>query len=69
MSGGAFMAVLRRDLLLAMRRKSEVLTAVFFFVVVAALFPLGIGPELNTLRLVAPGVLWVGALLSSMLAL
>jgi heme exporter protein B len=69
MSGGAFMAVLRRDLRLAMRRKSEVLTAVFFFVVVAALFPLGIGPELNTLRLVAPGVLWVGALLSSMLAL
>ena len=44
MSGGAFMAVLRRDLLLAMRRKSEVLTAVFFFVVVAGLFPLGIGP-------------------------
>ncbi len=65
----AFMAVLRRDLRLAMRRKSEVLTAVFFFVVVAALFPLGIGPELTTLRLVAPGVLWVGALLSSMLAL
>lgn len=65
----AFMAVLQRDVLLAMRRKSEVLTAVFFFVVVAALFPLGIGPELNTLRLVAPGVLWVGALLSSMLAL
>ena len=69
MSGGAFMAVLRRDLLLAMRRKSEVLTAVFFFVVVAALFPLAIGPELNTLRLIGPGVLWVGALLSSMLAL
>jgi heme exporter protein B len=69
MSAQAFMAVLRRDLMLAMRRKSEVLTAVFFFVVVAALFPLGIGPELNTLRLVAPGVLWVGALLSSMLAL
>lgn len=69
MSAGAFMAVLRRDVLLALRRKSEVLTAVFFFVVVAALFPLGIGPELNTLRLVAPGVLWVGALLSSMLAL
>jgi len=56
-------------LTLAMRRKSEVLTAVFFFVVVAALFPLGIGPEANTLRQVAPGVLWVGALLSSMLAL
>lgn len=69
MNAHAFMAVLRRDLQLAMRRKSEVLTAVFFFVVVAALFPLGIGPEMNTLRTVAPGVLWVGALLSSMLAL
>ena len=69
MNTHAFLAVLRRDLTLAMRRKSEVLTAVFFFVVVAALFPLGIGPEANTLRQVAPGVLWVGALLSSMLAL
>jgi heme exporter protein B len=69
MNTHAFLAVLMRDLKLAMRRKSEVLTAVFFFVVVAALFPLGIGPERNTLRLVAPGVLWVGALLSSMLAL
>jgi heme exporter protein B len=65
----AFLAVLRRDLLLAMRRKTEVLTAVFFFVVVAALFPLGIGPEAKLLRLIAPGVVWVGALLSSMLAL
>lgn len=65
----AFWAVVRRDLLLALRRKTEVLTAVFFFVVVAALFPLGIGPEPNTLRLIAPGVLWVGALLCSMLAL
>jgi heme exporter protein B len=52
-----------------MRRKTEVITAVFFFVVVAALFPLGIGPEINTLRLVAPGILWVGALLASMLSL
>ena len=65
----ACLAVLRRDLMLALRRKTEVLTAVFFYVVVAALFPLGIGPEANTLRLIAPGVLWVGALLSSMLAL
>jgi heme exporter protein B len=65
----AFFTVLRRDVLQAMRRKSEVLTSVFFFVVVAALFPLGIGPELKTLRLVAPGILWVGALLASMLSL
>lgn len=65
----AVLAVLQRDLLLALRRKTEVLTAVFFFVVVAALFPLGIGPELNTLRLVAPGILWIGALLACLLSL
>ena len=65
----AFNTVLRRDVLQALRRKSEVLTSVFFFVVVAALFPLGIGPELKTLRLVAPGILWVGALLASLLSL
>ena len=65
----AFQAVLQRDVLLAMRRKTEVLTAVFFFVVVAALFSLGIGPEAKLLRVIAPGILWVGALLSSMLAL
>ena len=65
----AFWAVVQRDLVLAMRRKTEVITAVFFFVVVAALFPVGIGPEINTLRLVAPGILWVGALLASMLSL
>ena len=65
----AFWAVVQRDLVLAFRRKTEVITAVFFFVVVAALFPLGIGPEMNTLRLVAPGILWVGALLASMLSL
>jgi heme exporter protein B len=64
-----YMAVVRRDLSLALRRKSEVMTSVFFFVVVASLFPLGIGPEMSTLRLIAPGVLWVGALLASMLSL
>ncbi|MFZ9989568.1 MAG: heme exporter protein CcmB, partial [Burkholderiaceae bacterium] len=67
MSG--FTAVVKRDVTLAMRRKTEVITAIFFFVVVAALFPLGIGPEMTTLRLVAPGILWVGALLASMLSL
>ena len=41
----AVLAVIRRDLLLAMRRKTEVLTALFFFVIVTSLFPLGIGPE------------------------
>lgn len=64
-----FFTVVMRDLRLALRRKSEVLSAMFFFVVVAALFPLAIGPEPATLRQIGPGVLWVGALLASMLAL
>ncbi len=61
--------LIRRDLVLAMRRRSDVLTTLFFFVIVVSLFPLGIGPELDTLRLIAPGVFWVAALLASMLAL
>jgi heme exporter protein B len=52
-----------------MRRKAEVLNSVFFFVVVAALFPLAIGPEPEMLRQIGPGVLWVGALLATMLGL
>ena len=63
------LAVVRRDLLLAMRRKSEVLTALFFFMIVVSLFPLGIGPEPALLRKIAPGILWVAALLATMLGL
>jgi len=61
--------VVRRDLRLAMRRKTDALTALFFFVIVVSLFPLGIGPEIGTLRQIAPGVLWVAALLATMLSL
>ncbi|CAE6484731.1 MAG TPA: heme exporter protein CcmB [Nitrosomonas nitrosa] len=61
--------VIRRDLLLAMRRQADVLTTLFFFVIVVSLFPLGIGPEMNILRIMAPGVVWVAALLASMLSL
>ena len=61
--------LLRRDVRLAFRRKSEWLSGVFFFVLVAALFPLAIGPEPATLRAIGPGVLWVAALLASMLSL
>jgi heme exporter protein B len=64
-----FAAVARRDLLLALRRRSDVLTTFFFFIIVVSLFPLGVGPEPNTLRIIAPGVVWVAALLASMLAL
>jgi heme exporter protein B len=65
----ALLAIIRRDLLLAMRRKSEVLTALFFFIIVVSLFPLGIGPEPVLLKKIAPGVIWVAALLATMLGL
>jgi heme exporter protein B len=64
-----FIAIVARDLTLAIRRQSDVLSTLFFFVIVVSLFPLAIGPELATLRLIAPGVVWVAALLASMLAL
>ena len=58
-----------RDLLLALRRRSDIATALLFFIIVASLFPLGVGAEPNLLRAIAPGVIWVAALLSSMLSL
>ncbi|HET7765788.1 MAG TPA: heme exporter protein CcmB [Burkholderiales bacterium] len=65
----ALRCVIFRDLRLAARRSSDVLTVALFFVIVVSLFPLGIGPDPKLLRTVAPGVLWVAALLASMLAL
>ena len=61
--------VLRRDLLLALRRRSEVFTVLFFFIVVISLFPLGVGTEDKILKQIAPGVVWIAALLASTLAL
>ena len=66
---GLLVLVIRRDLILAMRRRADVLTTLIFFVMVVSLFPLGVGPEMNMLRKMAAGVLWVAALLSSMLSL
>jgi heme exporter protein B len=65
----AFLPVLRRELLLALRRKGDVLNVLVFFVVVASLFPLGVGPEPNQLRAMAAGVAWIGALLAAVLSL
>ncbi len=62
-------AVLRREIALALRQKGEVLTPLVFFIVIASLFPLGIGPESALLLRMAPGVLWVSALLAAMLSL
>jgi len=64
-----FLCVLRRDLALALRRKSDALNALMFFVVVTTLFPLGVGAERNLLQTIAPGILWVAALLAAMLSL
>lgn len=58
-----------RDLILAWRRRADVLATLFFFIIVVSLFPLGIGPEREMLRTIAPGVVWVAALLASMLSL
>ncbi len=66
---GLLALVIRRDLLLAMRRRADVLTTLIFFVMVVSLFPLGVGPEPDMLRKMASGVLWVAALLASMLSL
>ena len=61
--------IVARDVLLAMRRRADVATTLFFFVIVASLFPLGVGPDPKLLRTMAPGILWVAALLASMLSL
>ena len=62
------LAVAHRDLLLARRRRVEALLPLGFFVVAAGLFPIGVGPEPQTLRQIAPGVVWVCALLAAMLS-
>ena len=63
------MVVLRRDLRVALRRRSDTFSTLIFFVMVVSLFPLGVGPEPQLLRTMAPGVLWVAAMLASMLSL
>ncbi|MDX1266646.1 MAG: heme exporter protein CcmB [Oceanisphaera sp.] len=64
-----FTGVLRRELVSALRRRADILNPLWFFVIVITLFPLGIGPEPTLLARIAPGVVWVAALLSSLLAL
>lgn len=64
----AFLAVYVRDLRLALRRRVEALLPVMFFVVAISLFPLGVGPEPETLRQIAAGIVWVCALLAAMLS-
>lgn len=64
-----FARVYRRDLTLAVRSAGQWMNTLFFFVIVVSLFPLGIGPGPQTLAIIAPGIVWVSALLSMMLSL
>ena len=61
-------AVLRRELLVSLRRRSELFNPLLFFLMVVTLFPLGLGPDGEQLAAIAPGVLWVTALLACLLA-
>lgn len=69
MRNSSFALILLRDLRLAARRRIEVLLPLVFFLVASSLFPFGVGPEPQTLREIGPGIVWVCALLSSMLSL
>lgn len=65
----AFMVLIRRDLILAIRHRAEMANPLLFFVLVTSLFPLGIGANPNLLQAVAPGVIWVAALLAALLSI
>ncbi len=65
----AFWFLLRRDLLLAMRNRAELANPLLFFVMVITLFPLAVGADPNLLSRIAAGIIWVAALLASMLSL
>ncbi|MGL4516701.1 heme exporter protein CcmB [Shewanella sp.] len=65
----AFFTLLQRDLKIAVRHRGDIFNPLLFFVMVVTLFPLGIGPEPQMLARVAPGIIWVAALLASMLSL
>ncbi|MGL5047335.1 MAG: heme exporter protein CcmB [Shewanella sp.] len=65
----AFFTLLQRDLKIAIRHRGDIFNPLLFFIMVVTLFPLGIGPEPQMLARVAPGIIWVAALLASMLSL
>jgi len=64
-----FMLILKRDLTIALRHRDDVFNPILFFIIVVTLFPLSIGPESNMLARIAPGIIWVAAVLSTLLSL
>jgi len=71
MSGltGAFHALLKRDLVLAFRHRGELANPLLFFLMIVTLYPLGVSPEVELLRRIAPGVIWIAALLAALFSL
>ena len=67
-AGIGFVATLRRDLLLAFRRRSDFFNPLAFFLIVCSLFPMGVGPDPKQLAILAPGIMWVVALLACLLS-
>jgi heme exporter protein B len=65
----AFIAMLRRDLLLAFRHRGELANPLLFFLMIVTLYPLGVSPEVELLRRIAPGVIWIAALLAALFSL
>ncbi len=65
----AFITILKRDLTLALRTRSEIANPLIFFIIIVSLFPLAVSPEPGLLKTMAPGIIWVAALLSTMLSL
>ena len=65
----AFYATLKRDLLIAFKKKNDVVNPFMFFIIVVSLFPIGISPESDRLREIAAGVIWISVLLASMLSM
>jgi heme exporter protein B len=63
------MALLKRDLLLAYRSRGDLLNPLMFFMIVTSLFPLAVSPDPKLLGVIAAGVIWVGALLATLLSL
>ncbi len=65
----AFFSIVKRDLLIAVRHRAEILNPLIYFIIITALFPLAISAEKNDLILITPGIIWIAALLSSLLSL
>ena len=65
----SFILLLKRDLILAVRHRAEMINPLLFFILVTSLFPLGIGANPNLLQAVGPGIIWVAALLAALLSL